>query len=102
MQIALLYAGLFDIRPNAVFELNRIVAVSYNQGAEVALAALDGLALPLSGYQPYYAVRADLLARLGEREAADRAYGRAIELSSSAAERRFLKRRADLALGDGE
>jgi RNA polymerase sigma-70 factor (ECF subfamily) len=100
-QIALLYAGLFAIRPNPVFELNRIVAVSYSQSAEVALAALDGLALPLSGYQPYYAVRADLLVRLGDREAAGRAYQRAIELSSSAAERRFLKRKADLALSDG-
>ena len=100
-QIALLYAGLFAIRPNPVFELNRIVAVSYSQGAEMALAALDGLALPLSGYQPYYAVRADLLVRLGDREAAGRAYQRAIELSSSAAERRFLKRKADLALSDG-
>ncbi|MEO3386662.1 RNA polymerase sigma factor [Mesorhizobium sp. CAU 1741] len=101
-QIALIYAGLFDIRPNPVFELNRIVAVSYSQGAEVALVALDGLALPLSGYQPYYAVRADLLVRLGDREAAGRAYRRAIDLSSSPAERQFLKRKANVAPRDGE
>lgn len=97
-QIALLYTALLAIRPNPVFELNRIVAVSYSQGAEAALSALDGLALPLSNYQPYYAVRADLLLRLGDRETAGRAYRRAIELSSSLAERRFLERKADIAL----
>ncbi|MEQ8445341.1 MAG: sigma factor [Pelagibacterium sp.] len=92
-QIALLYQGLFAFRPNPVFELNRIVAISYSQGADIAMMTLDALAQPLAGYQPYHAVRADILSRLGDRAAACLSYQRAIGLSSSEAEKRFLQRR---------
>ena len=44
-------------------------------------------------YQPYWAARADLLARLGHVEAADAAYEQAIGLESDPAVRRFLQRR---------
>lgn len=58
-----------------------------------ALDSLDSLdATLLEDYQPYHATRADLLARAGRRDATVAAYDRAIELTASPAERRFLER----------
>jgi RNA polymerase sigma-70 factor, ECF subfamily len=90
-QIVLIYDVLCTVQPNPVFELNRIVALSYRDGPEPALTALKPLAMPLSRYQPFHAVRADLLARLGNVEAARTAYAEAIALSRSEAEQRFLR-----------
>jgi predicted RNA polymerase sigma factor len=60
------------------------------------LAALDALAgdARLADYQPWWAARADLLARCGQRAQALAAYQRAIGLESDAAVRRFLQGRA--------
>ena len=60
-----------------------------------ALAALDALAGDprLDDYQPYWAARAGVLARVGDRDAADVAYERAIGLETDPAVRRFLERR---------
>jgi RNA polymerase sigma-70 factor (ECF subfamily) len=91
-QIVALYDQLFDIRPNAVVALNRAIAIGELRGAAEGLAALDALdAASLGGYQPYYAARADLLARVGQTDAARAAYDRAIELSANPSERRFLE-----------
>lgn len=49
----------------------------------------------MAGYQPYHAVRADLLRRAGHRAAAAEVYGQAIELTTNAAERRFLTGQRD-------
>ena len=94
-QIVLIYEALFFMRPNPVLELNRIVAISYCRGPAAALAVLETVSQPLAGYQPYYAVRADLLSRTGKTDAAIAAFNRAIELSKSEAERLFLRSRAD-------
>ena len=51
----------------------------------------------LEGYQPYWAARAGLLARLGQTTPATAAYDQAIGLERDPAVRRFLqKRRAEL------
>jgi RNA polymerase sigma-70 factor (ECF subfamily) len=47
----------------------------------------------LAEYQPYWAARAELLARAGECEEARRAYELAIGLERDPAVRRFLDRR---------
>ena len=47
------------------------------------------------GYQPFHAARADLLRRANRSEEAAAAYRRAIELSGTDAERRFLQSRLD-------
>jgi len=73
--------------------LNRAVAVAELDGPEVALAAVDRLEDTLAGYHAFHATRADLLRRLGRFEEAATAYGRALTLTESAAERRFLQRR---------
>jgi RNA polymerase sigma-70 factor (ECF subfamily) len=58
------------------------------------LAVLDALPVDRTAmHQPYWAVRADLHARLGRKEDASQAYGRAIALSNDAAVRAFLKGR---------
>ncbi len=89
-EIALIYDALITVRPNPVFELNRIVALSYADSPRAAFGRLAAIAAPLEGYQPYHAVRADILARLGEVEHAEQAYDDAIRLSGTAAERNFL------------
>lgn len=48
-------------------------------------------------YQPYHAARADLLLRVGRRNASVAAYDHAIELTSNPTERRFLERQREAA-----
>jgi RNA polymerase sigma-70 factor (ECF subfamily) len=92
-QIALIYETLIAVRPNPVFELNLIVALSYADGPAAALARLSTIEAVLETYQPYHAVKADILARLGKNELARKAYEAAIRLSGTDAERQFLRSR---------
>jgi RNA polymerase sigma-70 factor (ECF subfamily) len=64
-----------------------------------ALAALDPI--EVDGYQPYHAVRADLLARAGRHHEAAAAYDRALELTANPVERRFLSRQRQIAAAPG-
>jgi RNA polymerase sigma-70 factor, ECF subfamily len=93
--IAALYAELLRRTGSPVVALNRAVALSRANGAQAgleALAELDGDAR-LQSYQPYWATRADLLARAGEREAANAAYERALGLTVDPPVRRYLELR---------
>ena len=74
------------------------VALAETQGPAAGLAALDALSddTRLAEYQPYWAARAGLLARIGDTAAADRAYECAIGLESDPAVRRFLQQRRAL------
>ncbi len=92
-QVLALYDRLLAITGSPVVALNRAVALAEAEGPDAALAAIGELAL--GGYQPFHAVRADLLARAGHPAAEE--YDRAIELSTDPHERAFLeKRRNDL------
>lgn len=95
-QILRLYDQLLALTPTPVVALNRAVALAEVQGAEAALALVDGLRLP--EYDVFHAVRADLLRRLGRPAEAVTAYERAIELSGNAAEREFLRNRRNALL----
>jgi RNA polymerase sigma-70 factor, ECF subfamily len=90
-----LYDGLLELTGSPVVAVNRAVALGQTAGPTTGLAALDELARDprLAGYQPYWAARADLLARLGRRATADAAYAQAILLEPDAAVRRFLEQR---------
>jgi RNA polymerase sigma-70 factor, ECF subfamily len=90
-QIAGLYGELVRLTGSAVVELNRAIAVAEADGAEPALALVDGL--DLDGYQYYHSTRADLLRRLGRTGEARTEYERALELAHTEPERRFLQRR---------
>jgi RNA polymerase sigma-70 factor, ECF subfamily len=90
-QIAALYGELVTLTGSAVVELNSAVAVAQVDGIEAGLAIVDGL--NLDGYRYFHSTRADLLRRLGRTDEARVEYERALELTSSEPERRFLRRR---------
>jgi RNA polymerase sigma-70 factor (ECF subfamily) len=94
-QIVALYDRLLTLQRGPIVALNRAVAVAMADGPEIGLRLLDQLAgtAVLSEYHLFHAARADLLRRLGRRDAASHAYRRALELVSNEPERAFLKRR---------
>jgi RNA polymerase sigma-70 factor (ECF subfamily) len=96
-----IYDVLLAITGSPVVAINRAIAVAETRGPAAGLAALDALSDDprLTDYQPYWAARAGLLARMGKAESADIAYERAIGLEADPAVRRFLQqRRTELGL----
>jgi RNA polymerase sigma-70 factor (ECF subfamily) len=94
-----LYDALAAIIDSPVVAINRAIAIAQPRGPAAGLATLDALAddARLADYQPYWAARAGLLARAGDRAAAEEAYDRAIGLEADPAVRNFLQqRRAEL------
>ncbi|MBZ9710081.1 RNA polymerase sigma factor [Mesorhizobium sp. ESP7-2] len=93
MAIRELYDALFSIAGSPVVAINRAVAIAETEGAVAGLAALYVLGdnKRLDDYQPYWAARAGLLARLGQGPQAVEAYDRAIGLERDPAVRRFLQ-----------
>jgi RNA polymerase sigma-70 factor (ECF subfamily) len=94
-QIAELYGTLGRLSPSPVIEVNRAVAVAWASGPHAGLALLAPLLDDprLARYQPLHAAHAELLRRTGDREAAKRAYERALALSGNDVERAELERR---------
>jgi RNA polymerase sigma-70 factor (ECF subfamily) len=92
-QIAALYGRLTELVPSPVVRLNRAVAVAMAAGPEAGLALVDELGEELAGYRQVAATRADLLRRLGRNAEAADEYRRALSMTESEAERRFLTRR---------
>jgi RNA polymerase sigma-70 factor (ECF subfamily) len=100
--IVVLYGMLMAITPSPVVAINRAVALAEAAGAETGLAALGELSDDphLADYQPYWAARAELLARAGQSTQAAAAYERAIGLEADPSVRTFLQnRRTALDLG---
>ena len=93
-----LYDALLAISGSPVAAVNRALAIAELDGAAAALNALDsaGADARLAEYQPYWAARAELLARTGAHEEADHAYEVAIGLESDTSVRRFLEQRRAL------
>lgn len=89
------YDALLCVRDDPVLALNRLVAVSFRDGPDLALADLPPLEGKLDGYPRLPAIRADLLRRAGRRVEAVAAYREAIGRARSDAERRFLQRRLE-------
>ena len=89
-----LYDLLLAWREDPFVRINRAVALAEIAGPLAALTEIDGLdTARLADFQPFHAVRADLLARLGRRDEALAAYDRALELGPAPAERLWLIRR---------
>ncbi|WP_137930207.1 RNA polymerase sigma factor [Mesorhizobium comanense] len=88
-----LYDALLAVAASPVVAINRAVAIAEVEGAVAGLAALYVLGddKRLDDYQPYWAARAGLLARLGQVPQATEAYDRAIGLERDPAVRRFLQ-----------
>jgi predicted RNA polymerase sigma factor len=90
--VALLYEGLVRLQPTIGALVGRAAAIAEVRGAEAGLDLLRQLP-DVAGYQPYWALLAHLLGRLGQRDEAAQAYQRAIGLCEDAAMRAFLIRR---------
>ena len=94
-EIARLYGRLAKLVPSAVVELNRAVAVAMADGPAAGLELVQALEASgrLTGYHLLPATRADFLRRLERPAEAAAAYGEALELAGTDAERRYLARR---------
>lgn len=97
-----LYDALLALSGSPVAALNRVLAIAELRGAPAAMAELEQIGGDprLAEYQPYWAARAELLARMNARAEARHAYDVAIGLERDASVRRFLEQRRDLI--DGE
>ena len=93
--IVLLYEGLVHLSPTVGAVVGRAAAVAEARGPEAGWSLLE--AIPdgdVAPYQPYWALRAHLLRRMGRSVEADAAFQRAIGLCEDAATRSFLTERA--------
>jgi RNA polymerase sigma-70 factor (ECF subfamily) len=89
--IALFYEKLIRISPALGTQVGYAAAVAETSGPKTGLSVLDAVEPEVvSNYQPYWAVRAHLLQRLGKTREATDAYDRAIGLAEDPAVREFL------------
>ena len=90
-----LYDALLELTGSPVAAINRAIAVAEIQGPGAALAILNSVGgdARVIEYQPYWAARADLLARTGATPEARDAYEIAIGLERDPSLRNYLERR---------
>jgi RNA polymerase sigma-70 factor (ECF subfamily) len=89
--IVLFYEQLLRISPALGTRAGYAAAVAEAKGPEAGLAVLESIdPHAVSHYQPYWAVRAHLLQRLGKTREASESYDRAIGLAEDPAVREFL------------
>jgi RNA polymerase sigma-70 factor, ECF subfamily len=91
-EIVALYDRLAELDPSPIVRLNRAVAIALSGRMEEGLRLMDALE-GLESYHLLHAARADLLRRLDRREEAAGSYRRALELTTSESETRYLERR---------
>ena len=94
-EVVQLYDALFALAGSPVVAINRALAIAELHGAGAALAVMQEVAVDerLAEYQPYWAARAELLAKTGALGEAREAYEIAIGLERDAPVRRFLQER---------
>jgi len=94
-EVVRLYDALFALVGSPVVAVNRALAIAELHGASAGLDAMPEAAADprLAEYQPYWAARAELLAKAGTHDEARRAYEIAIGLERDPAVRRFLQMR---------
>lgn len=91
-QVLALYDTLLHFQPTPVVRLNRAVAASYAQSSEQALLQLQRLReeSSLECYAAYWIATADVLSRLEYADQTKHALAKAIDLSQTKAEQRYL------------
>ena len=88
------YEQLIRISPTLGTQTGYAAAIAEANGPKAGLVVLDAIdSQAISGYQPYWAVRAHLLQRLEKTPEALAAYNRAIGLTEDPAVREFLLQR---------
>ncbi len=100
-QIELLYGTLERMQPSPVVTLNRAVAVEKVRGPAAALAMIEPLAEPLSGYFYFHGLKGALLTRLGRVREARVAFDQAISRANTAAEVAHIRSQIDRLTGNG-
>lgn len=94
-RILQLYDWLYRIKPDALVALNRLIAFAEVKGAAAALA--EAAQLPhqeaLNGYSLYHAALGEWSNRTGDPAGAKSSYTRALELTQSHSEKRFLEKK---------
>ena len=93
-QILALYGLLEQLTGNPVVTLNRAVAAAMAEGPAAGLAVLDAVGERLAGHYRLDAVRAHLLERAGEPEAALEHYRAAAKRATNLPEQRYLTAQA--------
>ena len=95
IEVVQLYDALLAYAPSPVVAINRGLALAELEGAQAGLDALEALTgdTRLAEYQPWWAARAELLARTGRGKDAKCAYNIAIGLEPDESVRRFLDSR---------
>jgi RNA polymerase sigma-70 factor (ECF subfamily) len=92
--IVLFYEQLLRVSPALGTQTGYAAALAEANGPEAGLAVLDAIdSQSVSDYQPYWAVRAHLLQRLGKTPESLEAFDRAIGLAEDPAVRKFLLRK---------
>lgn len=94
--IALLYEALAALTGSPVALLNTAAAIARRDGAALGLVALIGVIERhphLQDYQPYWALRADICARLGKGDEARACYTEAIARETDAVVIAFLQQK---------
>jgi predicted RNA polymerase sigma factor len=94
-EVVQLYDALWAISGSPVVAINRALAIAEIDGAGAALDAMPSVSADarLAEYQPYWATRAELLAKTRAHGEARHAYEIAIGLERDPAVRRFLEKR---------
>lgn len=87
-----LYEGLLRYAPTVGNFVNRASALAEAKGPEIGLQNLDEIPKDyIVSYQPYWALRAMLYSRLGQKNEANDCFEKAIGLSEDPAVRAFLR-----------
>ena len=94
-EVVQLYDALLTLSGSPVVAINRALAIAQTQGAAAGLDALQAVSDDerLGQYQPFWAARAELLAKTGALRDAREAYEIAVGLERDPAVRLFLQRR---------
>jgi RNA polymerase sigma-70 factor (ECF subfamily) len=94
-EIDRLYTILESLHPSPIVTLNHAVAISKLHGAAAALAMIEPLAEPLSGYFYFFGLKGALLIQLNRPHEARAAFDQAISLANTAAEAAHIRMHLD-------
>lgn len=94
-QIQLLYGELYEQLPTPIVKLNGLLALAHRGEVMNAMEHLTVIETELENYQPFYAAKADLHAKLNQISEAKECYRQAIEMNNNEGEKAFLRSRLE-------
>ena len=95
-EIVTLYDGLISLAPTVGAYVSRASAIAESSGFEVGLESLERIPSAfIASYQPYWALKAELLKRANRYDESQSAYDMAIGLSHDESVRGFLRKKRE-------